>query len=346
MPVTFTGERRGRRHHARQPAGELLRHRVRARARLRDRRAPSGRRDVRVVVLRSASAKFFSAGADVKRFLANDVDANMEMVRLAHEALASIARSPKLFVAFIAGHALGGGLEMALACDLRYAAQGGFRLGTPEVTLGLLPGNGGTQRLPRLIGSGPGARAAAHRPPGQARRGASGSASSAPCSRTRTSSARMSRRSPPARRWRSRTSSARSTRACRRPLDDGLALERDLVEELFRSQDANEGLTAFSEKRDPDLRRGVSWPAPHHPGARHLRRRRGARPSAATRSTITRPGDRRARRPRDEGRRRRPSTAPSARHMPRSASGRAAATPTAARSCAPARRRCASTSRT
>ena len=115
----------------------------------------ANRSEARVVVLRSASEKFFSAGADVKRFLADDVDANMDMIRLAHEALASIARSEKLFVAFIAGHALGGGLEMALACDLRYAAEGGYRLGTPEVTLGLLPGNGGTQRLPRLIGTGP-----------------------------------------------------------------------------------------------------------------------------------------------------------------------------------------------
>src|SRR5205823_10532636 len=63
----------------------------------------------RVVVVRSASEKFFSAGADVKRFLANDVESNMDMIRLAHEALASIASSPKLFVAFIQGHALGGG---------------------------------------------------------------------------------------------------------------------------------------------------------------------------------------------------------------------------------------------
>src|SRR5437660_9737590 len=110
---------------------------------------------VRVVIVRSASEKFFSAGADVKRFLANDVDTNMDMIRLAHEALASIAMSPKLFVAYIAGHALGGGLEIALACDIRYAAEGSYRLGTAEVTLGLLPGNGGTQRLPRLIGVGP-----------------------------------------------------------------------------------------------------------------------------------------------------------------------------------------------
>src|SRR5579875_2242005 len=109
----------------------------------------------RVIALRSASEKFFSAGADVKRFLANEVEANMEMVRSAHEALASIARSPKLFVACVTGHALGGGLEMALACDVRYGVEGRFRLGTPEVSLGLLPGNGGTQRLPRLIGVGP-----------------------------------------------------------------------------------------------------------------------------------------------------------------------------------------------
>ena len=77
------------------------------------------------------------------------------MIRLAHEALASIARSPKLFVAWIAGHALGGGLEMALACDLRYAAEGSYRLGTPEVTLGLLPGNGGRSACRGSSGGGP-----------------------------------------------------------------------------------------------------------------------------------------------------------------------------------------------
>src|SRR5215217_9287658 len=111
-------------------------------------RAAGDAEAVRVVVVRSGSEKFFSAGADVKRFLANDLEDNMDMIRLAHEALAGIARSPKLFVAFVAGHALGGGLEVALACDLRYGAAGRFTLGTPEVTLGLLPGNGGTQRLP------------------------------------------------------------------------------------------------------------------------------------------------------------------------------------------------------
>jgi len=107
---------------------------------------------VKVVVLRSASEKFFSAGADVKAFNENTVEANMEMIRTSHATLSSIAAIPKVFIAEINAHALGGGLEIALACDLRLAAEGDYRLGTPEVTLGVLPGNGGTQRLPRLIG--------------------------------------------------------------------------------------------------------------------------------------------------------------------------------------------------
>jgi enoyl-CoA hydratase/carnithine racemase len=107
---------------------------------------------VKAVVVRSATEGFFSAGANVKRFQENSVEANMEMVELAHRTLDSIISVPKIFIAEIAGHALGGGLEIALACDLRFGADGDYRIGTPEVTLGVLPGNGGTQRLPRLIG--------------------------------------------------------------------------------------------------------------------------------------------------------------------------------------------------
>jgi enoyl-CoA hydratase/carnithine racemase len=206
----------------------------------------------RVVVLRSASERFFSAGADVKRFLANDVEANMEMIRLAHEALAGIARSPKLFVAWIAGHALGGGLEMALACDVRYGAEGRYRLGTPEVTLGLLPGNGGTQRLPRIIGAGPAlellttGRAIE---PDEALRLGLVSRLFADEAAFRTHAERLAALPPLA--------VAEIKRAVHdgleRPLADALALERELIERLFRSKDAVEGLTAFSEKRAPEF---------------------------------------------------------------------------------------------
>src|SRR5687767_3308305 len=107
---------------------------------------------VKVVIVRSAAKKFFSAGADIKAFMANDTATNMAMIERGHEVLASIARIPKVFIAQVEGHALGGGLEISLACDLRFGARGTYKLGLPEVTLGLLPGSGGTQRLPRIIG--------------------------------------------------------------------------------------------------------------------------------------------------------------------------------------------------
>jgi enoyl-CoA hydratase/carnithine racemase len=207
---------------------------------------------VRVVVIRSSSEKFFSAGADVKRFLANSVEDNMEMIRLAHEALAGIARSPKLFVAFVAGHALGGGLEIALACDVRYAVVGRAKLGTPEVTLGLLPGNGGTQRLPRLIGVGPALELLATGrqlgPEDALRLGLVSEVFEDPAAFDEHV-ARLAKLPPLA--------LAKIKRAVydgvEASLDEGLALERELIEALFRSQDANEGLTAFSEKRTPEF---------------------------------------------------------------------------------------------
>jgi enoyl-CoA hydratase/carnithine racemase len=207
---------------------------------------------VRVVVVRSGSEKFFSAGADIKRFLANDVEANMDMIRLAHEALAAIARSPKLFVAFVAGHALGGGLEIALACDVRYAAAGRFKLGTPEVTLGLLPGNGGTQRMPRLIGVGPAVElltTGRQLGPEDALRLGLVSEVFADAAAFDAHVDRLAKLPPLA--------LANIKRAVFEGMDgtveDGLALERERIEELFRSRDANEGLTAFSEKRDPQF---------------------------------------------------------------------------------------------
>ena len=107
---------------------------------------------IKAIVVRSASEKFFSAGADVKMFAATDAAYQMAFVIHANEIMSKLERTPKVVFAAINGHCLGGGLEIALCCDARYAAEGTYNVGLPEVTLGVLPGTGGTQRLPRLIG--------------------------------------------------------------------------------------------------------------------------------------------------------------------------------------------------
>src|SRR3984893_3857444 len=107
---------------------------------------------LRAVVVASASEKFFCAGADVTAFAAGSPNQRAMTALLAHETFRKMENTPMVFVAAIAGHWLGGGFELALACDLRFAARGAYRLGLPEVNLGLFPGSGGTQRLPRLVG--------------------------------------------------------------------------------------------------------------------------------------------------------------------------------------------------
>src|SRR3989449_5251471 len=103
-------------------------------------------------VLMSDLPKFFSAGADIGMFRSVTPKARAMTILHMHEVLLKIEHTPKVFIAAIGGHCLGGGLEISLAADFRFAAEGEYRLGVPEVTLGLLPGNGGTPRLPRLIG--------------------------------------------------------------------------------------------------------------------------------------------------------------------------------------------------
>jgi enoyl-CoA hydratase/carnithine racemase len=208
-----------------------------------------------VAVVRSASDKFFSAGADVKAFLARSADDNMVMCRRAHQILNRFAASSPLFVAAIAGHALGGGYEIALACDIRVAAEGSYRIGLPEVTLGLLPGTGGTQRLPRLIGRG---RALELMTTGR---------TVTPAEAERLG---MVDRLVPADEFEQAVADLAAGLAGGAPLavagitravNDGLdrplpeALDRELEElaVLFASEDAREGMTAFTEKRRPSF---------------------------------------------------------------------------------------------
>ncbi|MCL6499150.1 MAG: enoyl-CoA hydratase/isomerase family protein [Firmicutes bacterium] len=212
--------------------------------------------EVRVVVVRSALERFFSAGADVRAFSENPPDRNMELVRYAHRVLGRIAQVPKVFIAQIGGHALGGGLEIALACDLRFGARGDYRVGLPEVTLGLLPGNGGTQRLPRLVGW---SRALDLMVIGRTLTPEEAHAYGildrlVPPERLAEETAEYARRLA--------SGAVRAVGAIKlavrlgvdRPLEDGLRLERELVDGLFRSEDAQEGIRAFLEKRAPQFR--------------------------------------------------------------------------------------------
>jgi enoyl-CoA hydratase/carnithine racemase len=209
--------------------------------------------EVAVAVVRSASERFFSAGADVKAFLERSADDNMVMCRRAHRVLDRFAAEAPLFVAAIAGHALGGGYEIALACDIRVAAEGRYRIGLPEVTLGLLPGTGGTQRLPRLIGRG---RALELMTTGR---------TVTPAEAERLG---MVDRLVPAGGFDQAVADLAASLAGGAPLavaaitrvvNDGLdrplpdALDRELEElaALFASEDAREGMTAFTEKRPP-----------------------------------------------------------------------------------------------
>jgi len=207
--------------------------------------------EAKVIILKSTSEKFFSGGADIKAFLATNTAGNMEMIRTAHRALDQMAASSKVYIAALNGHAMGGGLEMALACDVRFAAEGKFRMGLPEVTLGLLPGNGGTQRLPRLIGANKALEmmltGETVTPEEALRLGLVNKLFPADKLLDETEAY-------------ARKLAAGASLAIARikqcvyqglalNLSDGLALERNLIEPLFDSDDAREGLTAFAEKR-------------------------------------------------------------------------------------------------
>ena len=110
--------------------------------------------DIRVLIITGSGTKAFVAGADIKEFSDFNVKQGAQLAALGHEMLFDkIEKFPKPVIAAVNGFALGGGLELAMACHMRIASDNA-RLGLPEVSLGLIPGYGGTQRLPELIGKG------------------------------------------------------------------------------------------------------------------------------------------------------------------------------------------------
>src|SRR5204862_5264489 len=107
---------------------------------------------VHVIVIRGSGDKFFCAGADINMLKKADPTFKYYFCLHANETLNRLEQTPKLVIAAMNGHTVGGGLEIAMAADMRIALQGAGKVGLPEVTLGVLPGTGGTQRLSRIVG--------------------------------------------------------------------------------------------------------------------------------------------------------------------------------------------------
>ena len=208
--------------------------------------------EARVVVLTGAGDKAFVAGADIKYMSGLDIDQAKAWGELGHGAGQLLETMPKPTIAAVNGFALGGGCELALACDLRYASAAA-KLGQPEINLGIIPGWGGTQRLARvcglavakdliLTGRTVGAEEALRlglvnrvSEPGEL------------MERTMETARQLASKSPIA----LAAAKAAVNNALQGDHADNLLAEADDFGELFSSEDAKEGLTAFAEKREP-----------------------------------------------------------------------------------------------
>ena len=216
------------------------------------------RRDdaVKAILVRSANERFFSAGADINVFAKGDLDVQSAFVVCANEAMGKLETVPKVVVAAINGHCLGGGLEIALCCDFRIAAEGAYRIGLPEVTLGLLPGTGGTQRLPRLIGRQKALdlmlRGTTLTPQDALAAGVVDEV--VPAGMLLDKALERTRAYATGPTYAIGQIKLAAVQGYGMRLDEGLKLEREALIRLFGSEDAREGVTAFVEKRKPNYK--------------------------------------------------------------------------------------------
>jgi enoyl-CoA hydratase len=211
--------------------------------------------EVRAVVVTGSGERAFSAGSDVKAFEAGRGPAGRARLALEEDTVSRLARLPMPTIAAIEGNALGGGLELALACDIRVASENA-KLGLPEVRLAVTPGAGGTQRLPRVVGAAiakelilTGRILTADEalaiglvtrvvPAGQA------------VTEAEAVGEEIAKRGPLAVREAKRLIDLATDLS----LDQGLAAELEASVRIFATDDLLEGASAFLEKRDPDYR--------------------------------------------------------------------------------------------
>jgi len=210
----------------------------------------SGDARARVVVLTGAGEKAFVAGADIKYMSGLEVEEARELGGLGHECGRLLETMPKPTIAAINGFALGGGCELALACDLRYAASTA-RLGQPEVNLGIIPGWGGTQRLARVCGLGVAKELIFTGRVVDAdealRIGLANGVHDPVLDKARETAALLASKSNLA----IRIMKELANRALGGDHAANLRAEGEMFGQLFSSEDAKEGLTAFVEKRQP-----------------------------------------------------------------------------------------------
>ncbi|HEX6161561.1 MAG TPA: enoyl-CoA hydratase/isomerase family protein [Thermoanaerobaculia bacterium] len=217
---------------------------------------------VHVIVIRGAGEKFFSAGANIRMLQEVTPEFKYYFCLHANETMLRLEQTPKLVIAALNGHCVGGGLEIAMAADIRIARQGSGKWGLPEVSLGVLPGTGGTQRLSRLVGKTKAIELMVEGKLFDYEKGLELGVINHLWPSEEDGKPWWDRVMEYARGFCPPHKASKAVGRIKRavqtgweiPIESGLALERELQQQLFQSEDAKEGIVAYNEKRPAEFK--------------------------------------------------------------------------------------------